>query len=161
MRDGKCVYKKNKDGSKGKKTGCSDSVAMAKQYLKALYAQEGEANESLDGEIVEFFDGLLVEARIKDIKAKYPNITQLGWLKYARNKLESEISDKAPSKYLAFMMREVEKQYKIEAKIKAEEDDLENFQNTRDDLATSPITSMIDTMTNLVQKFERFQSGLT
>ena len=160
VRDGKCVYKKNKDGSKGEKTGCSDSVSMAKQYLKALYAQEGEANESVDGEIVEFFDGLLVEARIKDIKAKYPNITQLGWLKYAREKLESEIGEKAPSKYLAFMMREFEKQYKIESSIKAGENGIENFQDAREDLATSVFTTTIDTMTNLVQKFERFQSGL-
>ena len=141
VRDGKCVYKKNKDGSKGEKTGCSDSVSMAKQYLKALYAQEGEANESVDGEIGEFFDGLLVEARIKDIKAKYPNITQLGWLKYAREKLESEIGEKAPSKYLAFMMREFEKQYKIESSIKAGENGIENFQDAREDLATSVFTT--------------------
>lgn len=39
-RVGKCVYKKNRDGSQGKKTGCSKTVAKAKKYLKALYAVE-------------------------------------------------------------------------------------------------------------------------
>ena len=33
---GKCVYKKNKDGSRGKKVGCTKG--SVKQYLKALYA---------------------------------------------------------------------------------------------------------------------------
>ena len=45
MRDGKCVYKKNKDGSRGKKEGCSDSVEKAKDYLKALYANVDDATK--------------------------------------------------------------------------------------------------------------------
>ena len=39
-RVGKCVYKKKRDGSQGEKKGCSKTVAMAKKYLKALYAVE-------------------------------------------------------------------------------------------------------------------------
>ncbi len=39
-RVGKCVYKKKRDGSQGDKKGCSKTVAMAKKYLKALYAVE-------------------------------------------------------------------------------------------------------------------------
>ena len=39
-RDGKCVYKKNPDGSQGKKKGCSKTVAKAKKYLKKLYSVE-------------------------------------------------------------------------------------------------------------------------
>ena len=34
---GKCVYKKNQDGSIGEKVGCSQSTEGAKKYLKALY----------------------------------------------------------------------------------------------------------------------------
>ena len=45
MRDGKCVYKKNKGGSRGKKEGCSDSVEKAKDYLKALYANVDDATK--------------------------------------------------------------------------------------------------------------------
>ena len=37
MRVGKCVYKKTQDGKKGKKKGCSKTVAKAKKYLKKLY----------------------------------------------------------------------------------------------------------------------------
>ena len=37
MRDGKCVYKKKRNGGKGKKKGCSKTVAKAKKYLKKLY----------------------------------------------------------------------------------------------------------------------------
>jgi len=40
VRDGKCVYHKNPDGSKGKLRGCSESVEMAKKYMQALYANE-------------------------------------------------------------------------------------------------------------------------
>lgn len=43
IRKGKCVYKKNKDGTKGKKEGCSDSIEKAKDYLKALYANTDDA----------------------------------------------------------------------------------------------------------------------
>ena len=43
IRDGKCVYKKNKDGSRGEKEGCSDSKEKAKDYLKALYANTDDA----------------------------------------------------------------------------------------------------------------------
>ena len=44
---GKCVYKKKRDGSKGKKTGCSKTVAKAKKYLKALYAVDEVVREEL------------------------------------------------------------------------------------------------------------------
>ena len=46
-RVGKCVYKKKRDGSKGKKTGCSKTVAKAKKYLKALYAVDEVVREEL------------------------------------------------------------------------------------------------------------------
>lgn len=39
-RVGKCVYKKKRDGSKGKKVGCSANVKKAKKYLKKLYSIE-------------------------------------------------------------------------------------------------------------------------
>ena len=46
-RVGKCVYKKNPDGSKGKKKGCSTSVEKAKKYLKKLYSIEEIVREEL------------------------------------------------------------------------------------------------------------------
>jgi|TARA_B100000287_G_scaffold37366_1_gene34321 hypothetical protein len=47
-RVGKCVYKKKRDGSLGKKTGCSKTVSMAKKYLKALYAVDEIIREELN-----------------------------------------------------------------------------------------------------------------
>ena len=46
-RVGKCVYKKKRDGSQGKKKGCSKTVAKAKKYLKALYAVDEVVREEL------------------------------------------------------------------------------------------------------------------
>ena len=41
MKKGKCVYKKNQDGSKGKKVGCTEG--SVDDYLKALYANVDDA----------------------------------------------------------------------------------------------------------------------
>lgn len=38
IREGKCVYKKNADGSKGESMGCSESEAKAEAHMRALYA---------------------------------------------------------------------------------------------------------------------------
>ena len=46
IRIGKCVHKKTKDGKPGEKQGCSKSVAKAKKYLKALYANADHVAES-------------------------------------------------------------------------------------------------------------------
>jgi len=47
-RIGKCVYKKNSDGTKGKKKGCSKTVAKAKKYLKRLYSIDEVIREELE-----------------------------------------------------------------------------------------------------------------
>lgn len=39
MREGKCVFKKNADGSKGESAGCSETEALAKAHMRALYAK--------------------------------------------------------------------------------------------------------------------------
>ena len=46
-RVGKCIYKKMRDGSQGKKKGCSNSVSKAKRYLKKLYSVEEIIREEL------------------------------------------------------------------------------------------------------------------
>ena len=47
-RKGKCVYKTSTKSKKlGKKQGCSDTVAMAKKYLKALYANSDDIVEEI------------------------------------------------------------------------------------------------------------------
>ena len=43
MKKGKCVYKKNQDGSQGKKVGCTEG--SVDDYLKALYANVDDATK--------------------------------------------------------------------------------------------------------------------
>ena len=50
-RKGKCVFKITKSGNQGKKKGCSSSVAKAKKYVKALYAN----SEDTMSEIKDYF----------------------------------------------------------------------------------------------------------
>lgn len=50
-RKGKCVFTITKKGEKGKKKGCSKSVAKAKKYLKALYAN----SDDMMAEIKDYF----------------------------------------------------------------------------------------------------------
>ena len=48
MIDGLCVYKKNPDGSKGEKKGCSKTKAMAEKYMKKLYSIDESLQEIKD-----------------------------------------------------------------------------------------------------------------
>ena len=50
-RKGKCVFTITKKGNQGKKKGCSKSVARAKKYVKALYAN----SEDMMVEIKDYF----------------------------------------------------------------------------------------------------------
>jgi hypothetical protein len=46
-RRGKCVFKITKGAKRGKKKGCSKSVAKAKKYVKALYASSDDIMSEL------------------------------------------------------------------------------------------------------------------
>lgn len=50
-RKGKCVFKITKSGKQGKKKGCSKSIAKAKKYVKALYAN----SDDVMSEIKDYF----------------------------------------------------------------------------------------------------------
>ena len=50
-RKGKCVFKITKSGKQGEKKGCSKSVAKAKKYVKALYAN----SDDMIAEIKDYF----------------------------------------------------------------------------------------------------------
>ena len=58
---GKCVYKKNKDGSRGKKMGCTKG--SVKQYLKALYAN---TDESVDKTLSEETMRLIIREELEE-----------------------------------------------------------------------------------------------
>lgn len=46
-RKGKCVFKITKSGKQGEKKGCSKTVAKAKKYVKALYANSDDVLEEI------------------------------------------------------------------------------------------------------------------
>ena len=57
---------------------------------------------------------LLLEAKVKDVKAKYKNLTESGWIDWARGQIEDVLGPKGVSKYLLFWAREMENQFKDE-----------------------------------------------
>jgi len=50
---------------------------------------------------------LLLEARVKDVKAKYPALEKTGWINWGRRQLEHTLGTKGVSKYLMFFAREL------------------------------------------------------
>ena len=70
---------------------------------------------------------LLVEARVKDIKKKYPVLTDTGWLAYSREKLDSVLGPKGVSKYLLFCMRELHRGFKQDIEDSESWTDSENY----------------------------------
>jgi len=105
-RFGKCVFKTTKSGEKKKKQGCSDSVPMAKKYLKALYANSDDVSEQVDGYLNEI---VLSEAKFKDVKAKYAQYDDL--VDGTRDEIKKKIGDKGVSKYLLYVMREIHRMF--------------------------------------------------
>ncbi len=55
---------------------------------------------------------LLLEARIKDIKAKYPDLDLSGFINYGRDQIQSELGPKGVSKYLLWFAREMHNNFK-------------------------------------------------
>tara|TARA_Y100001938_G_C8098556_1_gene439899 strand:+ start:3511 stop:5343 length:1833 start_codon:yes stop_codon:yes gene_type:complete len=59
----------------------------------------------------ERYPDLLLEARVKDVKAKYPALEKLNWINWGRRQLESTLGVKGVSKYLMFFARELFKNF--------------------------------------------------
>ena len=54
---------------------------------------------------------LLLEARVKDVKAKYKVLDESEWINWARRQIEDVLGPKGVSKYLMYWAREVEHQF--------------------------------------------------
>lgn len=54
---------------------------------------------------------LLLEARVKDIKAKYKVLDESGWINWAQNGIGDVLGPKGVSKYLMYWAREIEYQF--------------------------------------------------
>jgi len=54
---------------------------------------------------------LLVEARVKDVKRQYPQYTEMGWLDWFRQNIESNLGPRGVSKFILWTMREFANNY--------------------------------------------------
>ena len=54
---------------------------------------------------------LLLEARVKDIKKRYPKLDDRGWINWARRQIEFILGPKGVSKYLLWYARELINNY--------------------------------------------------
>ena len=63
----------------------------------------------------ERYPDLLMEARIKDVKAKYPTLEKAGWVDWARQQLEQVLGPKSVSKYLMWHASELSRNFDGEA----------------------------------------------
>ena len=137
-RFGKCVFKTTKSGEKKEKEGCSDSVPMAKKYLKALYANADDVSEQVDGYLDEI---VLSEARFKDVKAKYAQYDDM--VDGTRDEIKKKIGDKGVSKYLLYVMREIHRMFdepETEDEVLDEQDDM---------------IPVIDDLIDMIAKYEK------
>ena len=91
-------------------------------------------------------DDLLNEARVKDIKAKYPELTQSDWIDWARKNIAEKINDKAVSKYLLYWAKAMDVQFKGET--------AEELKGSDD------VMEIAKVMLDLIAKFEANQSRL-
>ena len=88
---------------------------------------------------------LLAEARVKDIKKKYPVLTNAGWLAYSRERLDSVLGPKGVSKYLLFCMRELHRGFKqdiedSESWIDSEHYDVQDVKTVADEILEAVLT---------------------
>ena len=141
-RFGKCVFKTTKTGKKKEKKGCSDTVPMAKKYLKALYANADDVSE----EVNEYLNEIaLTEARFKDVKAKYSQYK--GLVDSARDYLGGKLGDKGVSKYILYVMKETHRMLDEPATA------LAVINVGRQDI--------IDVMFNLIDLVEKFENNIS
>jgi len=56
---------------------------------------------------------LLLEARVKDVKAKYKVLDESGWINWARRQIEDVLGPKGVSKYLMYWSREMDRKITV------------------------------------------------
>ena len=108
----------------------AESREQVKREILNLFREPTEEN-SLDEQVKKYFSrqspvgsfykkellwevrypNTLLEARVKDIKAKYPVLTDVGWITWAQDQITRELGPKGVSKYLFYWAREMDRQF--------------------------------------------------
>ena len=70
----------------------------------------------------ERYPDLLVEARVKDVKAKYPALDKTGWINWGRRQLEDTLGSKGVSKYLMWYARELRQNFQEDSELEEQSD---------------------------------------
>lgn len=94
---------------------------------------------------------LLLEARVKDIKAKYSEWNRLGLIDKARSLIEEVLGPKGVSKYLLYWVREMERQFEIQAEFEEGESP---------DVVMPDIEEVGTVVLDLIVKFQQNQQRL-
>lgn len=106
----------------------------------------------INQEVLDYFqDNILTEARVKDVKAKYPVLNNSGWINWARRQIEDNLGPKGVSKYLMYWAKAMHDQFGPE-----EDDDYsaENIKNSEDVLEIGNV------VLDLIFKFQRNQARM-
>ena len=141
-RFGKCVFKTTESGEKKEKEGCSDTIPMAKKYLKALYANADDVSE----EVSEYLNEIaLTEARFKDVKAKYSQY--MGIVDSARDYLGGKLGDKGVSKYILYVMKETHR--------------MMDEPETKSEVLEAGKDAIISVMFDLIDLVEKFEKNVS
>ena len=96
---------------------------------------------------------LLAEARVKDIKKKYPILDKAGWIKYGRSQIEGILGPKGTSKYLMWFARELSQNFK---------DDIEDnpeWTGTGDD-EVDDVTEVANALLEAIMAFQENQQRM-
>ena len=62
----------------------------------------------------ERYPDLLLEARVKDVKAKYPILTESGWINWAQRQIDHLLGPKGVTKYLMWFARETDRRIGVD-----------------------------------------------
>lgn len=96
---------------------------------------------------------LLAEARVKDIKKKYPILDKAGWIKYGRSQIEDILGPKGTSKYLMWFARELHLNFEDEI------EDNPEWTGTGDD-EVDDVTEVANALLEAIMTFQENQQRM-
>jgi len=141
------------DSERQRRWACAQMGKSRKKFKgkPSLSKKEAEkmCTDPLKKEVDEYLDSLLLEARVKDVKAKYPILTASGWIEWGRQALTDSISAKAVSKYLMWFAYSIDFQFDIEKSPDRDNVEPEDLKDNTD------ILQIAEVMIDLLAKFER------
>ncbi len=152
------VINERAESEKQRRWACAQTGKSRKKFKGKPSLSKKEAEKmctdplkEMESEVDTYFSDLLGEARVKDIKAKYPAWNKLGWIQWGRENLEKEINQKAVSKYLLYLIRELEHMFGVQ------EDANKGFDT---DETAGDIRDIAEDLIRLIKRFEDNQARL-